>query len=130
MNTAIDTTTARHGWWRRNLGWLIGALLLVQFIGVPSAFVFGAIAAKVGAKPAILGSLVLYISFTILVTNWRTQFRKQMNELDSTAHTKAIDSLLNYETVKYFNNEDYEATRYNESLERLPRAALKSQTNL
>lgn len=75
-------------------------------------------------------ALVLYISFTILVTNWRTQFRKQMNELDSTAHTKAIDSLLNYETVKYFNNEDYEATRYNESLERLRKAALKSQTTL
>jgi ABC-type transport system involved in Fe-S cluster assembly fused permease/ATPase subunit len=77
-----------------------------------------------------LSALVLYIAFTILVTNWRTQFRKHMNELDSTAHTKAIDSLLNYETVKYFNNEDYEATRYNESLERLRKAALKSQTTL
>jgi len=64
------------------------------------------------------------------VTNWRTQFRKQMNELDSTAHTRAIDSLLNYETVKYFNNEQYEATRYDESLERLRKAALKSQSTL
>src|SRR6185369_1684100 len=64
------------------------------------------------------------------VTNWRTQFRKQMNELDSTAHTKAIDSLLNYETVKYFNNEAYEARRYDESLEKLRRAALKSQSTL
>ncbi|HEY2929891.1 ABCB family ABC transporter ATP-binding protein/permease [Piscinibacter sp.] len=75
-------------------------------------------------------ALVFYIAFTISVTNWRTQFRKQMNELDSTAHTKAIDSLLNYETVKYFNNEGYEAKRYDESLEKLRRAALKSQTTL
>jgi ATP-binding cassette subfamily B protein len=76
------------------------------------------------------GALVLYIAFSITMTNWRTQFRRQMNEFDSTAHTKAIDSLLNYETVKYFNNEDYEARRYDESLERLRRASLKSQTSL
>ncbi|HJW10202.1 MAG TPA: ABC transporter transmembrane domain-containing protein, partial [Albitalea sp.] len=75
-------------------------------------------------------ALVFYIGFTVTVTNWRTQFRKQMNELDSTAHTKAIDSLINYETVKYFNNEAYEAKRYDDSLERLRRAALKSQTTL
>jgi len=77
-----------------------------------------------------LTALVVYICFTILVTNWRTQFRKQMNEFDSTAHSKAIDSLLNFETVKYFNNEDFEAKRYDESLERLRRASLKSQTTL
>jgi ATP-binding cassette subfamily B protein len=75
-------------------------------------------------------ALVVYITFTITVTNWRTKFRKQMNELDSTAHTKAIDSLLNYETVKYFNNEDYEARRYDESLDKLRRVALKAQTSL
>jgi ATP-binding cassette subfamily B protein len=75
-------------------------------------------------------SLVLYIVFTVSVTEWRTQFRKQMNEEDSKAHSRAIDSLLNYETVKYFNNEAYEASRYNDSLERLRRAALKSQTTL
>lgn len=77
-----------------------------------------------------LAALVVYISFTIVFTNWRTQFRKQMNELDSTAHSRAIDSLLNYETVKYFNNEDFEARRYDESLERLRRVALKSQATL
>jgi len=77
-----------------------------------------------------LGALVIYITFTVTVTNWRTQFRKLMNEFDSTAHSKAIDSLLNYETVKYFNNEAFEAKRYDESLERLRRAALKSQTTL
>jgi ABC-type transport system involved in Fe-S cluster assembly fused permease/ATPase subunit len=52
-----------------------------------------------------IAALVFYITFTVTVTEWRTKFRKQMNELDSTAHSQAIDSLLNYETVKYFNNE-------------------------
>ncbi|HSN33536.1 MAG TPA: ABC transporter ATP-binding protein/permease [Ideonella sp.] len=75
-------------------------------------------------------ALVFYIAFTVVVTEWRTQYRRQMNELDSVAHSKAIDSLLNYETVKYFNNEDFEARRYDESLERLRRAALKSQSTL
>ena len=77
-----------------------------------------------------VAALVAYIAFTVSVTEWRTQFRRQMNELDSKAHTRAIDSLLNYETVKYFNNEDFEARRYDESLERLRRAALKSQSTL
>jgi ATP-binding cassette subfamily B protein len=77
-----------------------------------------------------LTALVLYIAFTVTVTEWRTKFRRQMNELDSTAHTKAVDSLLNYETVKYFGNEAFEARRYDESLEQLRRAALKSQTTL
>jgi ABC-type transport system involved in Fe-S cluster assembly fused permease/ATPase subunit len=75
-------------------------------------------------------ALVLYIGFTISVTEWRTQFRKQMNELDSNAHSRAIDSLLNYETVKYFNNEDFEAKRYDNNLERYRKVALKSQSTL
>ena len=77
-----------------------------------------------------LAALVFYITFTVLVTEWRTQFRRQANEFDSAAHTKAVDSLLNYETVKYFNNEGFEARRYDESLERLRQARLKSQTTL
>ena len=77
-----------------------------------------------------IAALVLYITFTITVTEWRMQFRKEMNEIDSTAHSRAIDSLLNYETVKYFNNEDFEARRYDENLERLRKAALKSQSTL
>jgi ABC-type transport system involved in Fe-S cluster assembly fused permease/ATPase subunit len=77
-----------------------------------------------------IAALVLYISYTITVTEWRTKFRKQMNEIDSTAHSRAIDSLLNYETVKYFNNEDFEAKRYDENLEKLRRASLKSQSTL
>ena len=75
-------------------------------------------------------ALVFYISFTVTVTEWRTKFRKEMNELDSKAHSRAIDSLLNYETVKYFNNEEFEAKRYDENLERYRRAAVKSQTTL
>ena len=75
-------------------------------------------------------ALVFYITFTITVTEWRTQFRKKMNEMDSTAHSRAIDSLLNYETVKYFNNEEFEAKRYDENLEKYRRAAVKSQTTL
>ncbi|TAL20080.1 MAG: ABC transporter ATP-binding protein/permease [Aquabacterium sp.] len=76
------------------------------------------------------GALAFYATFTVFITRWRTTFRKQMNELDSKAHSRAVDSLLNYETVKYFNNEDFEAKRYDESLERLRRAALKSQSTL
>ncbi len=77
-----------------------------------------------------VSALVVYISFTVVVTEWRTRFRRRMNELDSAAHTRAIDALLNYETVKYFGNEDFEARRYDENLERLRRAALTSQSTL
>src|SRR5690242_16862112 len=71
-----------------------------------------------------LVALALYIVFTVVITEWRTHFRRQMNELDSRANTRAIDSLLNYETVKYFGNEEWEATRYDESLQRWERAAV------
>ncbi|MEG0052876.1 MAG: ABC transporter ATP-binding protein/permease [Comamonas sp.] len=77
-----------------------------------------------------LSALVFYIFFTVTVTEWRTRFRKEANAQESAAHTKAIDSLLNYETVKYFNNEKFEAERYDENLEKLRRVRLKSQTTL
>jgi len=77
-----------------------------------------------------LCALALYIIYTITITEWRTSFRRTMNELDSRANTRAIDSLLNYETVKYFNNEEFEANRYDESLQRWETAAVKSQTSL
>jgi ATP-binding cassette, subfamily B, heavy metal transporter len=76
------------------------------------------------------GALVAYIFFTVSVTEWRTHFRREMNELDSKANTRAIDSLLNYETVKYFGNEEWEARRYDQSLQRWEKAAVKSQTSL
>jgi ATP-binding cassette subfamily B protein len=75
-------------------------------------------------------ALALYIVFTVQVTGWRTRFRREANAQESAAHTKAVDSLLNYETVKYFNNEAFEARRYDENLEELRRVRLKSQTTL
>lgn len=75
-------------------------------------------------------ALVVYVAFTVVVTEWRTQFRRQMNELESSSQSRAIDSLLNYETVKYFNNEHFEGRRYDEALEKLRRARIKSQTTL
>jgi ATP-binding cassette subfamily B protein len=77
-----------------------------------------------------IAALTVYIVFTVSITEWRTKFRREANEFDSAAHTRAVDSLLNYETVKYFNNEAFEARRYDESLERLRRSRLKSQTTL
>ena len=77
-----------------------------------------------------LAALAVYITFTVLLTEWRTQFRRLANESDSLAQSKAVDSLLNYETVKYFNNEAFEAQRYDESLQRLREARLKSQSTL
>ena len=71
-----------------------------------------------------------YIAWTLLVTEWRTKFRRAMNEIDSEANTKAIDSLLNFETVKYFGNEDHEAGRFDTALMGYERAAVKSKTSL
>ncbi|UXH77339.1 ABCB family ABC transporter ATP-binding protein/permease [Roseateles amylovorans] len=94
--------------------------------------VLGLLSVKFDALFAVItgAALTFYIGFTIWVTEWRTQFRRKLNELDSVAHSKAIDSLLNYETVKYFNNEDFEAARYDQSLEQLRRVQLKSQKTL
>jgi ATP-binding cassette subfamily B protein len=77
-----------------------------------------------------IAALIVYVFFTVKITEWRTQYRREANEFDSAAHTKAVDSLLNYETVKYFNNEEFEARRYDDSLRRLRRARLKAQTTL
>jgi ATP-binding cassette subfamily B protein len=75
-------------------------------------------------------ALVLYIAFTVVVTEWRTHYRRTMNDMDSKANQKAIDSLLNFETVKYFGNEAFEASRYDENLLRYQAAAVKSQKTL
>ena len=78
----------------------------------------------------ITTSLVAYIAFTLIITEWRMIFRRTMNDMDSKANTKAIDSLLNYETVKYFGNEAYEANRYDENLRGWEDAAVRNQTSL
>ena len=76
------------------------------------------------------GTIVVYIVFTFAVTEWRIKYRRVMNETDNEAHTRAIDSLLNYETVKYFGNEAHEAKRFDSSLARYETAAVKSETSL
>ena len=75
-------------------------------------------------------ALTCYIVFTIVVTEWRTNFRRQMNDLDSKANQRAVDSLINFETVKYFGNEQYEAIRYDDNLKKYAQAAVKSQKSL
>jgi len=95
---------------------LVISLLSTRFDGWFAAIAFGA--------------LIAYIGFTVSVTEWRTHFRRAMNEQESKASTKAVDALLNYETVKYFGNERFEHTRYDENLRLLERAAVKSQTSL
>ncbi|TXJ10713.1 MAG: ABC transporter ATP-binding protein/permease, partial [Alicycliphilus sp.] len=94
--------------------------------------VLGVLAARFDIWFAVitLTALGLYIAYTVGVTEWRIQYRRQANQFDSAAHSKAIDSLLNYETVKYFNNEAFEARRYDQSLEQLRRAQLKSRSSL
>ena len=78
----------------------------------------------------VLGTVVAYTTFTFVVTEWRVRLRRQMNKEDTTANQKAIDSLLNFETVKYFNAEEREATRYDESMAGYQKAALKTSYSL
>ena len=75
-------------------------------------------------------TIASYIAYTLIVTEWRLKFRRQMNETDQQANTRAIDSLLNYETVKYFGNEEFEATRFDDAMARYERAAVTSKSSL
>jgi ABC-type transport system involved in Fe-S cluster assembly fused permease/ATPase subunit len=95
---------------------LVAAVLIGRFDWRFAAITFGAVA--------------VYILFTVLVTEWRMEIRRRANELDSRANTRAIDSLLNYETVKYFGNEEFEARRYDENLRKYEDAATKSESSL
>jgi len=95
---------------------LVAAVLIGKFDWRFAAITFGAVA--------------VYIGFTVAVTEWRTEIRRRANELDSKANTRAIDSLLNYETVKYFGNEDFEARRYDENLRRYESAAIRTEASL
>ncbi|KAL9261405.1 ABC transporter B family member 25-like protein [Drosera capensis] len=94
--------------------------------------VSGILAYKFGAPFAWITSLSVaaYVAFTLTVTQWRTKFRKAMNKADNDANTRAVDSLINYETVKYFNNEAFEVDKYDEFLKRYEDAALKTQRSL
>ena len=95
---------------------LVAAVLLTKFDWRFAAVTFGAVA--------------IYLGFTIAVTEWRMDIRRRVNELDSRANTRAIDSLLNYETVKYFNNEEFEARRYDDNLQKYESAAVKNEVSL
>ena len=95
---------------------LVGAVLLKKFDWRFAAITFGAVA--------------IYLTFTVLVTEWRMEIRRRANELDSSANTRAIDSLLNYETVKYFGNEEFEARRYDDNLFKYENAAVQNEASL
>ena len=95
---------------------LVAAVLLTRFDWRFAAVTFSAVA--------------VYMGFTIAITEWRTGIRREANDLDSKANSKAVDSLINYETVKYFNNEEYEARRYDESLTRYESAAVRTEASL
>jgi ABC-type transport system involved in Fe-S cluster assembly fused permease/ATPase subunit len=79
---------------------------------------------------AVFATILVYITFTFSMTDWRVRVRREMNERNSEANSKAVDALLNFETVKYFANEEYEARRYDASLQAYERAAVKSDTTL
>lgn len=78
----------------------------------------------------IIATIFLYILLTLMITEWRLKFRREMNKKDTQANSKAIDSLLNYETVKYFNNEDHEYSRFDHSLAGYEKSAIRSQWSL
>ncbi|PWA51306.1 ABC transporter of the mitochondrion 1 [Artemisia annua] len=117
----------------RAINFILGAMV---FNVVPTileiSMVAGILAYKFGAPFAWITALsfATYVAFTLTITQWRTKFRKVMNKADNDASTRAIDSLINYETVKYFNNEQYEAEEYDKYLKRYEDAALKTQRSL
>jgi ATP-binding cassette subfamily B protein len=104
---------------------IIPTIVEILFVALILWWVFAASFAL-----TMLGTIAAYVTFTLLFTNWRLRFRRTMNQTDEEANTKAVDSLLNYETVKYFGNEGHEARRYNESLTRYERAYVTSETTL
>jgi len=111
-------------------------LSFMLFSIIPVVLEFTLVAAVLFAKfdwrfvVVTFAAVFVYIAFTIGITEWRTAIRKRANELDSKANTRAIDSLLNYETVKYFNNEDFEARRYDDSLQRYEVMAVRNEASL
>jgi len=117
----------------RGIGFLLNFTL---FNILPTLLEIGLVAAILLKKYSpwfaiiTLITLVIYIAFTLFITEWRMVVRRTMNDLDSKANTRAIDSLLNYETVKYFGNEQYEADRYDHNMEHWESAAVRNQTSL
>lgn len=104
---------------------IIPTIVEILFVAVILWWMFAASFAL-----TMLGTIIAYVAFTLIFTNWRLRFRRQMNQTDEEANTKAVDSLLNYETVKYFGNETHEARRYDESLTRYEGAYVRSEITL
>src|SRR6266581_671766 len=111
-------------------------LSYMLFSIIPVLLEFGLVAAILLAKfdwrfaAVTFAAVTVYMVFTVSVTEWRMEIRRRANELDSRANTRAIDSLINYETVKYFNNEEYEARRYDDNLQKYESAAVKNEASL
>lgn len=103
---------------------------------VPTVFELALVSSILGLKCGAafagvsFGCVVVYAAFTLLITQWRTKFRVFMNRAENEAGNKAVDSLINYETVKYFNNEKYEANRYDAILQKYEGASLKTSSSL
>ncbi|XP_018350170.1 PREDICTED: ATP-binding cassette sub-family B member 7, mitochondrial [Trachymyrmex septentrionalis] len=117
----------------RGINFVLNAMV---FNVVPTAFELALVSAILGIKcgpeysAVALGCVGVYTMFTLIVTQWRTKFRICMNQAENEAGNKAIDSLINYETVKYFNNEKFEAERYDQSLKKYETSSLKTSTSL
>ncbi|XP_076753471.1 iron-sulfur clusters transporter ABCB7, mitochondrial-like [Xylocopa sonorina] len=117
----------------RGINFVLNAMV---FNVIPTVFELSLVSTvlylKCGAEYAsiALGCVGIYALFTLVVTQWRTKFRMYMNQAENEASSKAIDSLINYETVKYFNNERFEAERYDASLKKYEIASLKTSTSL
>src|SRR5688500_15400506 len=97
-------------------------------IGLVCAVLWGLYSASFALVTLV--TLVAYVAFTIGITEWRTRFVRELNDIDTETSSRSVDALLNYETVKYFGNEEYEAGRYDESLQRYERAAVRTRTTL
>lgn len=103
---------------------------------VPTIFELALVSTILGTKCGLvyagisMGCVGVYAAYTLAVTQWRTKFRIYMNRAENEAGNKAVDSLINYETVKYFNNELYEATRYDDVLKKYEEASLKTSSSL
>jgi ATP-binding cassette subfamily B (MDR/TAP) protein 7 len=126
LNRTIDRGT-------RGINFILTSMVFnVVPTAVEIALVSGILAYSYGAPFAALvgGTVATYTVFTLAVTQWRTRFRQEMNRAENQGNTRAIDSLINYETVKYFTNEEHEAARYNACLAKVEAAAIETQKSL